>query len=121
MRLLVLGLLACLLACSGPPAPDAALCQDVVTRLCLARSCAGVNEQLALGNEDCQATLLRRTGCGEEETFTFSEPSRERFLGCRQPLVKRSTDPGKAPTCEEVSTVVRDCPDVIGFLKGPQP
>jgi hypothetical protein len=88
--------------------------------MCQARGCAGLNEQLALGDQDCQATLLQRTGCGEEEQeFTFSEPSRERFITCRQPLVKRSTDPGKAPTCEEVSTVVKDCPDVIEFLKGP--
>lgn len=117
MRLLVLGTLAWLLACSGPPAPDAALCQDVVTRLCQARACPGLNEQLALGTQDCQATLLQRTSCGVEE-FAFSEPSRERFLFCRQPLVKRSTDPGKAPTCEEVATVVRDCPDVVDFLGG---
>jgi hypothetical protein len=121
MRLLALGPLACLFACSGPPAPDADLCQDVVSRICLARSCAGVGEQLALGNnQDCRTTLLQRTGC-EAEEFTFSAPSRERILSCRQPLVKRSTDPGKAPTCEEVSTVVRDCPDVIDFLKEPSP
>jgi len=117
MRLLVLGPLACLLACSGPPAPDAALCQDVVTRVCLARTCAGVSEQLALGNNDCQALLLQRTGCGDD-AFAFSEPSRERFISCRQPLVKRSTDSGKAPTCEEVAAVVRECPDVVDFLGG---
>jgi hypothetical protein len=117
MRLLVLGPLAWLLACSGPPAPDAALCQDVVTRLCQARSCAGVSEQLALGNNDCQPLLLQRTGCGDD-AFTFTEPSRERFISCRQPLVKRGTDPGKAPTCEEVATVAKDCPDVIDFLGG---
>ncbi|MDY7226816.1 hypothetical protein [Hyalangium rubrum] len=120
MRFLSLGPLACLLACSGPPAPDAALCQDVISRLCLARTCAGVNEALALGNNDCQPTLLQRSGCGEE-AFAFSEPSRERVLDCRLSLVKRSTDPGKAPTCEEVGTVVRDCPDVIDFLGGSQP
>lgn len=117
MRLLVLGPLACLLACSGPPAPDAALCQDVISRVCLARTCAGVSEQLALGNNDCQGLLLQRTGCGDD-AFAFTEPSRERFLSCRQPLVKRSTDPGKAPTCEEVGAVMTDCPDVIDFLGG---
>jgi hypothetical protein len=118
MRLLVLGPLACLLACSGPPAPDAALCQDVVTRLCQARSCPGVNEQLALSTTgDCQLTLLQRTGC-DDDAFAFTEPSRERFISCRKPLVKRSTDPGKAPTCEEVATMVEDCPDVIDFLGG---
>ncbi|HEX8705100.1 MAG TPA: hypothetical protein VF815_40085 [Myxococcaceae bacterium] len=117
MRLLVLGTLAGVLACSGPPAPDAALCQDVVSRMCLARTCAGVSEALVLGNNDCQTLLLQRTGCGDE-AFAFSEPSRERFLSCREPLVKRSTDPGKAPTCEEVTTVVEDCPDVVDFLGG---
>ncbi len=86
MRLLVLGPLACLLACSGPPAPDAALCQDVISRVCLARTCAGVSEQLALGNNDCQGLLLQRTGCGDD-AFAFTEPSRERVLSCRQPLV----------------------------------
>ncbi len=119
MRLLALGSLAGLLACAGPPAPDAALCQDVITRLCLARSCTGLNEQLALGNNDCQPTLLQRTGCGAED-FAFSAPTRERFLSCRMPLVRRDTDPSKAPTCEEVGTLVSDCPDVIQFLGGPE-
>lgn len=120
MRLLALATLALVSACSGPPAPDAALCQDVITRMCLARSCAGVNEQLALGNSDCQPTLQERTGCGSED-FAFSEPSRERLLSCRMPLVRRGTDPGKAPACGDVATVVRDCPDVIDFLGGGQP
>ncbi|MBN1207180.1 MAG: hypothetical protein JXB05_20010 [Myxococcaceae bacterium] len=120
MRLLALGPLALMCACSGPPAPDAALCQDVITRLCLARSCAGVNERLALGNEDCQPTLRERTGCGAED-FTFSEPSRERVLSCRLPLVRQSTDPDKAPACEDVADVVEDCPDLVGFLGGLQP
>jgi hypothetical protein len=120
MRLLTLGLLALLSACAGPAAPDAALCQDVITRLCLARSCAGVNEQLALGNNECQATLLLRTGCGADE-FAFSEPSRERILTCRLPLVRKSTDPGRAPACEDVADVLEDCSDVMGFLGGRQP
>jgi hypothetical protein len=117
MRLLALGPLALVFACSGPAAPDAALCQDVVTRMCLARTCAGVNEQLGLGNNDCQATLLERTGCGADE-FAFSTPSRERILSCRLPLVRKSTDPGKAPACADVAEVVSSCPDVIDFLGG---
>lgn len=120
MRLLTLGCLALLVACSGPPAPDAALCQDVITRMCLVRTCPGVNEQLALGSQDCQARLEERTGCGAED-FTFSEPSRERVLRCRLPLVRRSTAPDRAPTCEEVDEVVEDCPDLVGFLRGGQP
>ncbi|HYH97876.1 hypothetical protein [Hyalangium sp.] len=117
MRLLALGLLAWVCACSGPPAPDAALCQDVITRMCLARTCTGVNEQLVLGNMDCQSTLQERTGCGGED-FAFSSPSRERVLRCRLPLVRQSTDPAKAPTCEDVDEVLEDCPDLIGFLGG---
>ena len=75
-----------------------------------------MNEALAPGDE-CQASLLERTGCGAEE-FTFSEPSRERILACRQPLVRRDTSPEKAPTCQEVAEVQRDCPDVLQFLGG---
>jgi hypothetical protein len=119
MRLLALGLLVGVFACSGPPAPDAALCQDVIHRMCLARTCEGVNEQLALGSMDCRSTLEARTGCGAED-FAFSEPSRERVLRCRLPLVRQSTDPGKAPTCETVDEVLEDCPDLIGFLGGRQ-
>lgn len=101
-------------ACSGPPAPDAALCEDVITRLCLARSCPGVDEALAPGG-DCQATVLARTGC-DAQGFAFTTPSRDRVLTCRLPLVRRSTSPEKAPTCDEVAEVQRDCPDLIQFL-----
>ncbi len=109
---------ALLSACSGPPAPDAALCEDVITRLCLARTCPGLDAALTPG-DDCRASLLERSGCGAED-FTFSEPSRERILTCRQPLVRRSTSPERAPTCEEVAEVQTDCPDVMRFL-GRQP
>jgi hypothetical protein len=117
MRLLALGPLAWGVACSGPAAPDSALCQDVITRMCLARTCAGVNDALALGTRDCQSTLQERTGCADDG-FAFSEPSRERVLHCRLPLVSKSTDPGRAPACEDVAQTVKDCPDVIGFLGG---
>jgi len=120
MRLLALAPLAWVLACSGPEAPDAALCQDVITRMCLARTCTGVNEQLSLGTGDCQATLLEHTGCGAED-YAFSEPSRSRILSCRLPLVRQSLDPGRAPACEDVAQVLQSCPDVINFLGGRQP
>ena len=119
MKNSVLWAAALLCACSGPPAPDAALCEDVVNRLCLARTCPGVNEALAPG-DDCRATLLERTGCGAE-AFTFSTPSRERILECREPLVRRGTSPGLAPTCNEVAEVVLDCADVVQFLGGARP
>jgi hypothetical protein len=120
MRLLPLGPLAFLLACTGPEAPDDALCQDVITRMCLARTCGGVNEALGLGNEDCQVSLQGRTGCWSQD-FSFSEPSRERILHCRLPLVRQSTDPGRAPACEDVAQVMSTCPDVIDFLGGRLP
>lgn len=120
MRLLALGALALVFACGGPPAPDAALCRDVLARVCLARSCPAVGEPLGLGTGVCQATLEARTGCGEE-AFVLSEPSRERLLFCRQPLVRRGTDPGKAPTCGEVAEAFRDCPDLATFLQGAPP
>ncbi len=116
MKKLLPWAVALLCGCSGPPAPDAALCEDVITRLCLARSCPGLNEALAPG-EDCRASLLERSGCGGE-AFTFGEPSRERILTCREPLVRRSTSPERAPTCEEVAEVQKDCPDVVQFLRG---
>ena len=119
MRTLALGAVALLCACAGPPAPDTALCEDVIHRLCSARSCPGVNEQLGLP-VDCRANLAERSGCAAE-AFAFSTPSRERVLACRQPLERRSTSPETAPTCEEVSTFLRDCPDMVQFLKGPQP
>lgn len=105
---------ALLCACSGPPAPDAALCEDVIIRMCLARSCPGVDEALAPGG-DCQATVLARTGCDAQD-FAFTTPSRDRVLTCRLPLVRRSTSPEKAPTCDEVAEVQSDCPDLIQFL-----
>lgn len=120
MRLLALAPLAWVLACNGPAAPDAALCQDVITRMCLARTCTGVNEQLALGSSDCHSTLLEHTGCGAED-YAFSEPSRERILSCRLPLVRQSTDPNRVPACEDVAQVLKDCPDVINYLRGRQP
>lgn len=106
-------------ACSGPPAPDTALCEDVITRLCFARGCPGVEAALSPGAA-CLDGLLERTGCAAED-FTFREPSRERVLFCRQPLVRRTTSPNEAPTCAEVAEVQRDCPDLMDFLGGRLP
>jgi hypothetical protein len=120
MRLPALGALSLMFACEGPPAPDAALCQDVLARVCLARGCAGVSQQLGLGTGACQATLEARTGCGAEG-FVLSEPSRERLLFCREPLVRRGTEPGRAPTCGELADAFRDCPDLAAFLQRAPP
>ena len=117
MRRLAL-LLPLLSACAGPAAEDAAVCQDLVTRLCL-QPCAAVTQTLAPGDA-CRETLLSRTGCGDAE-FAFSTPSRGRFLECRAPLLRLSERVDVAPRCEDVSEVFSNCPDLVSFLKGSAP
>nr|WP_217439273.1 MULTISPECIES: hypothetical protein [unclassified Myxococcus] len=111
--------LAWLTACSGPEAPDAAVCRDVVNRLCETSACPGVAEQLAVDTR-CEATLLERTGCGSED-FTFSVPTRERVLDCRVPLIREGTTPGRTPTCGDSARFLVDCPDVTTFFRGEVP
>ncbi|MFP2907155.1 hypothetical protein ACLESD_19320 [Pyxidicoccus sp. 3LFB2] len=115
----VLGPLVCLSACSGPAAPDAAVCQDVVTRLCQTASCPGVGAQLAPGL-DCQFSLQERSGCGAEE-FTFTSPSRERFLDCRELLLRNGTSTERPPACEDVARFFVQCGDVAGLFQEEQP
>ncbi|NVJ28033.1 MULTISPECIES: hypothetical protein [Myxococcus] len=117
--LFILWPVAWLTACSGPEAPDAAVCRDVVTRLCQTSACPGVAEQLPPGL-DCEATLLERTGCGAEE-FTFSSPSRERVLDCREPLIRVGTTTERPPSCEDTRQFLVDCPDVTAFFRGEEP
>jgi hypothetical protein len=110
-----------LTACSGPPAPDAAVCQDVVNRLCQTAACPGVGEQLAPGL-DCEFTLLERTGCRAED-FTFAEPSRERVLDCRELLLTDATSMMSPPSCGDTLRFFNQCQDVAGFFReqGGQP
>ncbi|MCP3139173.1 hypothetical protein [Pyxidicoccus xibeiensis] len=111
--------LLCLAACSGPDAPDAAVCQDVVIRLCQTAACPGVSDGLGVPIP-CESTLLERTGCGAEE-FTFSTPTRERFLDCREPLLSRGTTTERPPACEDTTRLLTTCPDVADFFRGGQP
>lgn len=108
--------LLCLAACSGPDAPDAAVCQDVVTRLCQTSACPGVAERLPQ-DRACEPALLERTGCGAED-FAFSVPSREKVLDCRVPLTRRGTSTERPPLCEDVSEFLASCPDVADFYFG---
>jgi hypothetical protein len=78
-----------------------------------------VGGQLALGL-DCEATLLERTGCGAED-FTFSSPDRERFLSCREPLLRRGTSTERPPTCEDTTEFLSGCQDVTDFFRGGRP
>nr|WP_246357828.1 hypothetical protein [Pyxidicoccus fallax] len=106
-------------ACSGPEAPDAAVCRDVITRLCQTSFCPGVSEQIRPGL-DCDATLLERTGCGAED-FTFSTPSRERFLSCREPLLNQGISTETPPACTDTLRFLAGCEDVTDFFQGVQP
>jgi hypothetical protein len=105
------------LACAGPPAPDVELCHDVITRLCLGPVCDVAKSALTVDETTCEETLTTRTGCGLDG-FAFKVPSRERFLECRQPLVRTSTSRLTKPGCDEVGEALSTCPDLVLFLKG---
>ncbi len=104
----------CLTACSGPEAPDALVCRDVVVRLCQTAVCPGVSAQLVPG-EACESTLLQRTGC-EDDAFTFADPTRERVLRCREALLTQGPTTANPPTCSDARRFVSECPDVAGFF-----
>ena len=118
VRLLLSSLLL-LTACVGPEAPDAALCRDVITRICVAPHCSSVDAQLNPGM-DCVATLSMKTGCGSDD-FVFAKPTRERFLECRVPLVRLGAERAAAPGCDNVDEMFNNCPDVVAFLRGTTP
>ena len=104
--------------CSGPPAPDAAICQDVIHRLCLAPRCGAVDTTLSVG-DGCEATLLARTGCGADD-FAFGGFSREEAVSCRVPLLRAGSGAGQHPKCLDVEEVLDKCDALVAFLKGAQ-
>ena len=76
-------------------APDAALCQDVITRMCLARTCAGVNEQLALGAEDLEASVLAEVaieGEGGADATALHDRERDRVAQAEVLVVELRQD-----------------------------
>ena len=98
---------------------DPALCRDLIHRLCLPERCEETDT--ALGTTDaCEAQLLSNTGCGEEG-FGFATPSRKRILECRLPIVRAGDGIQTHPACVDVADMVRDCSDVVGFLRGATP
>ena len=114
-------LAALAVACAGPEAPDAAVCQDSIHRLCLAPVCSRVVDTLAVtGDASCETTLLQRTGCGDA-AFTFTTPTRERFLECRSPLLRGGPDRNDRATCADVEESFDRCPDVVTFFNGGTP
>ena len=104
------GLSALVTACVGPPAPDSAVCSDLIARLCAAPRCASAEAGLAVG-DTCEQTLLTRTGCGGEG-FAFTTPARSRWLECRAIVVRAGTGSGVHPSCDDVAQFVSQCTDV---------
>lgn len=109
-------------ACQGPPAEDAAICRDIINRLCAPPICDAVTEDLETGL-NCIEDLTARSGCGSDD-FVFGEqgrPSRERMLECRLPLVRSSDSVNSAPRCEEVEEAFARCADLPRFFDGGTP
>lgn len=117
MRSLV-PLVVFLSACVGPPAPDAELCRDLAERLCAPPRCASATLQLNLPTDDCVNTVVVRAGCADP-AFAFTTPDRLRVLDCRLPLVRETDVRNAAPRCEYVDEMMRNCPDLSSFLRGP--
>lgn len=114
-RLLLLA--AALCACSGPPAPDAALCRDVVSRLCLGPICSAVDVKLA-PQDSCAADLTARAGCDDDELTLAAPLDRNRFLECRIPLLRNGTSQLAHPGCDNVAEALGACPDLVRFFGG---
>lgn len=109
---------AVLAACVGPPAPDAAICRDLVHRICLPPRCSSMAVLNAETN--CEQTLLLRTGCDSDD-FTFTAPARDRVLECRIGLLHAGKEPETHPDCLDVDQLLLECPDVTRFLQGQTP
>lgn len=108
------------LACSGPDAPDGAVCRDVIHRLCDPPRCAAVNATFSVG-DTCEADLLQRTGCNAVD-FAFPEPpGRARILECRLFLLRAGGHPEEHPSCDDVAELIDTCGDVTAFLAGTPP
>jgi hypothetical protein len=109
-------------ACVGPPAPDAAVCRDMIHRICIPPKCsstAALGLDAGSGNASCEATLQARTGCDSDD-FAFTTPSRDRVLECRVPLLHAGKDPEQHPDCLDVDQLITECQDVTRFLQGVQ-
>ncbi len=116
MRAVTLLALLLLSSCLGQDAADAAICRDFIHRVCLAPVCSPVTTVVGPGLP-CETTLLARTGCASEE-FAFKSPSRDKFLGCRLPLLRTSENREGHPGCENVTESFDRCPEVVRMLQG---
>lgn len=106
-----------LLSCAGPEAPDVAVCRDIITRLCVGPICEPVTTRLGVDATNCEATLLMKSGCGNE-SFAFTSPTRAEVLDCRVPLLRQGSSQKVKVSCADVAEVFTDCPDLVRFLGG---
>jgi hypothetical protein len=106
-------------ACTGPVAPDAAVCRDLIHRVCIPPKCSSTATLNLDGGSACETVLQSRTGCDSDD-FAFSAPARDRVLECRVPLLRAGKDPEQHPDCLDVDSMITDCPDVTRFLQGVQ-
>ena len=111
------GLAALLTACVGPPAPDVAVCTDLISRLCAAPRCPAAESGLAVG-DTCEATVLARAGCGAEG-FAFTTPTRARWLECRALVIRSGTGSDVHPSCDDVTQFLSQCSDLSAVLGAP--
>lgn len=116
MRAWVLAASWVVLGCEGPAAPDPAICRDYIHRVCIAPVCAQVTPLVPTG-QSCEAVLQTNSGCISEE-FTFTTPTRDRFLSCRLALLRASANVEAHPDCDDVAESFEFCPDVVRLLKG---
>lgn len=117
MRAWLVGTLGAAIAagCSGPPAPDDAVCKDLIHRLCQPEPCFVAINALNLGT-NCEADLLARTRCYDPD-FTFPDPpGRDRVLECRRPLLREGLEWDQHPACADVADLIDFCPDVVSWL-----
>lgn len=109
-------LVGLLLACSGPPASDGALCRDVAHRICISE-CGNAYNSLGLQNAaNCDAVLQQRTGC-TDDTYSFEGRGIDRssFLSCRLPILRAGDDVEQRPDCADVDDMFRGCPQLLQY------
>lgn len=105
-------------ACQGPQADDAAICNDVIRRVCSSPLCDGLNERLALGGNGCVDVVTARAGCNAEG-FAWGDndrPSRDRVLECRLPLIRSGDSVTNAPACTDIDEMFDRCADIERLL-----
>ncbi len=110
-------LLSCLSlsACMGPPAPDVDVCRDAIHRLCIPDVCPSVVPLFSI--DSCETTLRANTGCGSD-TFTFTTPTREKFIDCRIALLRAGENSEVHPDCDDVAATFEACPEIARFYAG---